>query len=182
MGEIIAGFLLVCSTACVLLIGLVFLLFGIKRKNKKQIVLSIALPFIYAMAAGGLLIALVVSLTPISGVNVAPREVNFLKLPSTARDVSYWRDGVSFLAEFTVTEKEFLELFSEFKFSEIVDSHEMRRFEFGDSKRYPEASDPPYYLKISNGLHYEKRYSNNGGYEIVYDRSFSRAHYSYSVR
>ncbi len=47
-------------------------------------------------------------------------EVDFLKLPPSAYDIGFWRDGIIYCAEFNVSEQDFNELFRAFQFDEIA--------------------------------------------------------------
>jgi hypothetical protein len=116
-------------------------------------------------------------------VNAEISKVTFLKLPSSATKVSYWRDGISYLAEFQVPEAEFRQLFKSFDLQEIETPIEVFRSKFGNPKLSPFQSrfdSPP--VRIADGFKFEVIWSNGGGYNIVYDRKRSQAYYEFRRR
>jgi hypothetical protein len=112
--------------------------------------------------------------------NAAPADVTFLRLPPTASRIGYFRDGLNYCAEFGVTEREFGELFNEFKFQEISQPVVVQSMHYGDPQMFHHLNAN--LLMVTNGLHYRERRGNGGGYTIVYDRSQSRAYYDFAKR
>ncbi len=110
-----------------------------------------------------------------------PEEVSFLHLPPTASHIGYWSDGINRCAEFDIPEDAFRHLFREFQLREITEPITVRPQVFGNPEVFPlhVRTEP---VTVSNGLRYSVRWSNGGGYNIVYDRSSSRAYYEYSAR
>ena len=114
-----------------------------------------------------------------SSTNALPSEVTFLRLPNTASQISFWRDGVNYFAEFNVSEDEFRRTFSKFTFLET--SFEIIPKGFNSSNAFPyEVKERSIFA--TNGLWYQKRFSNGGGCTIQYDRSRSRAYYDFAKR
>jgi hypothetical protein len=114
--------------------------------------------------------------------NASPADVTFLHLPPTASRIGFFRDGVNYFAEFSLSENEFRQVFAKFAFSEISNRWtEVTPKTFGNPKIFEHSADARRVL-ITNGLRYEKRYSNGGGYNVVYDRAQSRAYYDFATR
>ena len=113
--------------------------------------------------------------------NARPEDVRFLKLPTSASRIGYWRDGLNYWAEFDLPEKDFRRTFSKYHFEEIAEPIEVRPKTFGEPKVFP-PHNPASPIKISSGLRYQERWDNGGGYDILYDRSRSRAYYNSSRR
>ena len=111
--------------------------------------------------------------------NARPQDVSFLNLPENASRIGYWRDGVNSLAAFEIPEDAFRRLFPEFQFREITEPPSIYPKVFGNPLVYP--TDVRTRLVIvSSGLKYNSRWSNGGGYNIVFDRSQSRAYYDFA--
>jgi len=110
-----------------------------------------------------------------------PEDVSFLRLPTTVSGIGYWRDGNNYFAEFDIAEDAFRRLLSRFQFQEISEPIEVRPKTFGDPNTFPpHGSATP--ITVSSGLRYRERWSNGGGYDIIYDRARSRAYYDSSKR
>jgi hypothetical protein len=113
--------------------------------------------------------------------DAGPQDVSFLDLPASASRIGYWRDGINHWSEFDIPEDDFRSLFRDFQFREITEAIKVRSKTFGDPSVFPpEAPNKP--VTVSTGLSYNERWSNGGGYNIVYDRSRSRAYYDFSKR
>ncbi len=112
--------------------------------------------------------------------NASPAEVTFLRLPPTALRIGFFRDGINYCAEFSVTETEFRHLFAKFAFTEISQPTLVAPKKFGDPQMFEHLGAGR--VVVTNGLCYKDRWSNGGGYIILYDRSQSRAYYDYSRR
>ncbi|MEI7899064.1 MAG: hypothetical protein WCK89_02345 [bacterium] len=116
-----------------------------------------------------------------TAVNARPEEVTFLRLPPAASHIGFWRDGLNYWAEFDIPERDFRGIFSKFQFLEISEPIEVRPKAFGDPSIFPPHA-PATPVAVSNGLRYRERWSNGGGYDIIYDRARSRAYYDSSKR
>ena len=114
-----------------------------------------------------------------SSTNALPGEVTFLRLPNAASEISFWRDGVNYYAEFNVTEDEFRRTFSKYTFVET--SFEIIPKGFNSLNAFPYAVKERS-IFATNGLWYQTRFSNGGGETIQYDRSRSRAYYNFAKR
>ena len=110
-----------------------------------------------------------------------PDEVKFLRLPPTASHVGYWRDGINYWAEFDIPEAAFRQLFHEFQFQELSEPLAVHPKVFGDPEVFPpDARSTP--ISVSSGLRYNERWSNGGGYDIIYDRARSHGYYDFRKR
>lgn len=112
--------------------------------------------------------------------NAAPAKVTFLRLPPTASRIGYYRDGLNYCAEFSVTESEFRQLFARFTLHEIAQPVVVQAMKYGDPQMFYHANADLF--TVTNGLHYRERWRNGGGYTIVFDRSQSRAYYDFAKR
>jgi hypothetical protein len=112
--------------------------------------------------------------------NASPADVTFLRLPFTASRIGFFRDGINYCAEFSVSEDEFRHLFAQFAFTEISQPAEVAPKKFGDPEMFEHLGAN--LVVVTNGLRYNERWSNGGGYTIVYDRSQSRAYYDFAKR
>jgi hypothetical protein len=114
--------------------------------------------------------------------NASPPEVTFLNLPSTTSRIGFFRDGVNYFAEFSLSESEFRQVFAQFEFRELSNQWtEVTPKKFGDPKLFERHSNMQP-LVVTNGLRYQKRFSNGGGYNIIFDRAQSRAYYDFAKR
>jgi hypothetical protein len=105
---------------------------------------------------------------PVTGSNVAPDQVPFLKLPPSASNVGYWDDGYQQEASFNISEEAFLALFADRKFSPISGETDYYVWLFGDTGNPPQKS----YKKQTTtaGFIHEETWNNGGGRKIVFDR------------
>ena len=108
-------------------------------------------------------------------------DITFLRLPSSASHIGYWRDGLGYYAEFDIPEQDFRKLFRSFQFQEVTEALVVRPRKFGDPQTFPSHA-PTTPVEISSGLHYQEPWSNGGGYDIIYDRARARAYYSFAKR
>lgn len=113
--------------------------------------------------------------------NSAKRSEVFLPLPESVSDISYWRDGLNYWAEFTIPEEDFRLLFKRFNFSEIEKPITVHAKQYGNPDIFPPHGERRT-IEVVSGLQYEERWGNGGGYDIVYDRSTSRAFYDFAKR
>ncbi|WP_265595209.1 hypothetical protein [Verrucomicrobium sp. BvORR106] len=105
---------------------------------------------------------------PVTGSQVAPEEVPFLKLPFSASNIGFWDDGYQQDATFNISEEAFLQLFSDRKFAPISEETDYSVWTFGDTKNPPQKS-----LKTrtaTDGLIHVQSWKNGGGLKIVFDR------------
>jgi hypothetical protein len=79
-----------------------------------------------------------------------------------------------------VSEDEFRQLFAKFAFNEISQPTEAAPKKFGDPQLFEQFGMQV--VVVTNGLRYNERWSNGGGYTIIYDRSQSRAYYGFAKR
>ena len=112
--------------------------------------------------------------------NASPADVTFLRLPPSATRIGFFRDGINYCAEFGVSEDEFRKMFAKFTFKEISQPTELTPKNFGDPQMFEHLGMQ--LVIVTNGLRYNERWSNGGGYTIIYDRSQSRAYYDFAKR
>lgn len=108
-------------------------------------------------------------------------EVTFLRLPESASQIGYWRDGCNYWATFQISELEFRQLFRRHELMEITESNVIDALSFGNIGVFPTDTYDPNVV-ITNGLKFLERWSNGGGYEIFYDRANTKAYYRFSKR
>jgi hypothetical protein len=113
--------------------------------------------------------------------DASPQDVSFLRLPPSASRIGYWRDGLNYCAEFDIPEDAFRSLFHKFHFDEISKPISVHLKPFGDPQVFPYHADTKP-ISITSGLSYHEQWSNGGGYNIIYDRSRSRAYYDFGKR
>lgn len=114
---------------------------------------------------------------------VSPGDVGFLRLPPSASEISFWKDGNYRIAEFTIPEKDFRELFPKFAFTEISEPETVQPKDFTKPETVANRENAPRPTKkITNGLTFRTSQSNGGGYAIIYDRSQARAYFHYTSR
>lgn len=107
-------------------------------------------------------------------------------LPSTASDISFYRDqgfGGTFLCEFKISKSNFEALAGTRGWIVIPLSEEksVPRYTYALPEGHS-AKLPPYHVKVSDGLFFEKRQPNNGGISVLFDESQSTAYIFWSHR
>lgn len=182
LGESLVGILrlgLVLVLFLAVPVGVVSLIVGICVRRSRVIVAAI----VTLLAVGFPVFHLLSDLHPIrTGVSVASAEVTFLKLPSTASDVSYWENGYFWMADFTLPEEDFLAVFPKFQFIPITDSERVELLVYGDPNQPPYRQFDRPVRKVTSGLIYETRQGNGGGFRIVYDRDASKGYFRFVAR
>jgi hypothetical protein len=111
----------------------------------------------------------------------ANRSEVFLSLPKSVSEISYWRDGVNYWAEFNIPEADFRILFEQFEFTEIREPQTINLKVYGDPNVFPPHGSRASVV-VLDGLRYEESWDNGGGYDIVFDRLKSRAYYDFRKR
>jgi hypothetical protein len=151
-------------------------------KSKRKVLIMVVVALICLTALAALTVwACRETYTIKTAADATAGDVAFLKLPTSASHIGYWRDGVNYLAEFQIPEQDFRQVFLLYRFQEITEVLEVRPKKFGDPQTFPPHA-PATPVQVSSGLLYQERWSNGGGYRIVYDRASSRAYYSSSKR
>lgn len=166
----------------ILLAGLIFLTVGIVNRRPWQVVLSVLIPLV-CMSGVGFVIYQSFNVETVTAANVAPGEVPFLRLPSTATNIGYWQDGNSWIAECNVPEHELAKILPNISLSEISSPTWVQPKIYGDRQLVPyreQHSQPKF--EVKDGLFYHTEQSNGGGYDVVYDRAQSRLYFEYIGR
>lgn len=112
---------------------------------------------------------------PITSASASPSDVDFLRVPPTAKAVRFWSHFHDQIAVFEITEDEFRKMFIGIPFNEITAPVSYISNGFGNLKDFPSTYD----ASAEAGLFFERTQRNGGGERIIYDRTNQTAYYNY---